>query len=88
MLEANGGDFPNDPKLCPMIGSAPTYAARHSSRRVPTIGRSRCRLVWRFADAGPMTVAPRTGAGVRKPPMEETAGRDTLGGAAWVIENW
>jgi hypothetical protein len=44
MLEANGGDFPNDPKLCPMIGSAPTYAARHSSRRVPTIGRSRCRL--------------------------------------------
>jgi len=31
--------------------------------------------------------AARTGAGVRKPPMEETAGRDTLGGAAWVIEN-
>jgi hypothetical protein len=26
--------------------------------------------------------AARTGAGVRKPPMEETAGRDTSGGAA------
>ena len=31
--------------------------------------------------------AAHTGAGVRKPPMEETAGRDTSGGAAWVIEN-
>ena len=28
-----------------------------------------------------------TVAGVRKPSMKETAGRDTSGGAAWITEN-
>jgi len=37
MLKANGGDFPSDPEaLPPMIGSAPIYASRHLSQRVPT----------------------------------------------------
>jgi len=37
----------------------------------------------RFSDAGPMKVVPRTsGAGVSQTLREETAGRDTLGGAA------
>src|SRR5260370_4769397 len=66
-----------------MSDLSPLSAAKRTSRSKG--GRSGCVKVFgcRPHEGG----AAHSGAGVRKPPMEETAGRDTSGGAAWVIEN-